>query len=119
MSLHVLAQGSLTGDPQERTSATGKPLVTCLLRVPIDGEESMLASLISLDATACKVLMRLHKGDPVSVAGQGKLTQWTGRDGVEKRGISVTMESMLSVYQARRRRKEAPEQSELEEFTSS
>ena len=115
MSLHVLAQGSLAADPQERASSAGKPFVTCLLRVLVDGEESMLASLIAFDTSAVKALMQLHKGDPVSVAGMGKPTQWTGRDGVEKRGMSVTVQAVLSIYQARKRKREAPEQGELEE----
>ena len=70
----------------------------------------MLASLIAFDAPAVKALMQLRKGDPVSVAGMGKLTQWTGKDGVEKRGISVTVQAVISIYQARKRKREAPEQ---------
>jgi single-stranded DNA-binding protein len=112
MSLHVLAQGTLAGDPQARTSAAGKPYCTALLRVPIDGEESMLLSLIAFDREAVEALLRLHKGDPVSVAGMGKLTQWTGKDGVEKHGLSVTAQAVLSIYQTAKRKREAPEQQE-------
>lgn len=109
MSLHVLAQGSLVSDPQERTSAAGKPYCIASLRVPMDGEESMLASLIAFDAAAVQALLQLHKGDPVSVAGEGKLTSWTGKDGQEKHGLSVTVRVAMSVYQARKRRRDAAE----------
>ena len=69
----------------------------------------MLASLIAFDATAVQALSKLHKGDPISVAGVGKLTQWAGRDGVEKRGLGVTVQAVLTIYQARKRKREAAE----------
>jgi single-stranded DNA-binding protein len=114
MSLSVLCQGSLAGDPQSRTSAAGKLYCTALLRVPLDGEESMLTSLIAFESAAVKALMQLHKGDPVSVAGMGKLTSWTGKEGQERRGISITVQSVLSIYQARKRKREAPAQQDEE-----
>jgi hypothetical protein len=56
-------------------------------------------------------------GDAVSVAGMGKLTQWTGRDNIEKHGISITVQAVLSIYQARKRKREAPEQQDEELMT--
>jgi single-stranded DNA-binding protein len=118
MSLYVLASGTLVADPQPRTSAAGKQYITASMRVPIDGEDSVLASLIAFESDAIKALAQLHKGDPVSVAGQGKLTTWTGRDGTEKRGLGVTVQAVLSVYQARKRMREAQQLEDPRPYSS-
>ena len=83
------------------------------MRVAVDGDESVLASLICFDTTAGKALLALHKGDPLAVAGAGKLTCWTGRDGVEKRGLGVTVTAVLSIYEARKRSRKVTEEAEL------
>jgi hypothetical protein len=90
MSLHVLASGALIADPQCREGAKG-PFTTATIRV--DGD--LLVSVIGL-GDAGERLLRLGKGDPVSVAGPARLTAWTASDGSERHGISVRVEQIIA-----------------------
>jgi single-stranded DNA-binding protein len=103
--LSLLAAGVLVRDPEPRQSKAGKEYVTGLLRVPCDGEDA-LVSVIAFAAVAVQALLALGKGDSIAVTGRAKLTSWT-KDGEEKHGISVVVESVLSAYQVEKRRSAA------------
>ena len=106
--MSILATGTLAADPQRRQAANGNPFATALLRVPTD-DDSVLVSVICFDVGACDRLLRLGKGDSVSITGRAKLTAWTGRDGETRHGLSVVAEQVMSVYQVgRKRRQENP-----------
>lgn len=111
--LNVLASGALTRDPQERTAANGNPYVTAMLRVPVEDGEALFVSLIAFEAQAVEALLALAKGDSVAVAGRAKLSEWTGKDGAEKRGLSVVADRVLTAYQAGKLRKSAREAEEV------
>lgn len=96
--LSILASGTLISDPKSRTSATGKAYATCTMRTPIDGDEAVLVSCIAFDAAAVQAILALSKGDALSVAGNAKLTEWTGQDGSAKRGLSVVCNKVLTPY---------------------
>ena len=105
MSLALLAQGTLVQDPQSRISGKGRAYATALLRAAIVGEEAMLLSLIAFSDTAVGDLLELRKGDQIAITGSGKPSSWTGRDGKECHGLSVTVERVLGLYEVRQRRK--------------
>jgi single-stranded DNA-binding protein len=107
MSLHCMALGTLVADPVRRTSAAGKPFVTASLRVPCDGAEPFLASLIAFSQTAADALAQHGKGDALVVGGRANLKAWMGRDGQEQHGLSIVVESVMSEYQFGKRRKPA------------
>jgi len=103
--LSVLASGTLARDPQQRTSATGKPYCTALLRVPCDDAEALLASIIAFNQEAVQAIMALSRGDSVAVTGKGKLSNWE-KDGEQKYGLSVVAEKVLTPYQLDKRRRQ-------------
>ena len=107
MSLHVLAQGVLIDDPKPRTSAKGSQYCTALLRISVDGDEAMLASLIAFNPQAVEAILRRRKGDAVAISGEGKLAAWTSRDGNEGRGLNICVQNVMSLYAARQRRNES------------
>ena len=111
--LSVLATGTLAADPVRRVSAKGSTFATGLLRIPCDGADATLASLICFDSGAVQALLALHKGDAVSVAGRAALSSWTAKDGTERHGLSVTADRVLSAYQAGKQRKAAREAEEV------
>ena len=82
--------------------------------VSANGAESVLTSLIAFDADAKVALMRLHRGDALAVIGQARLTSWTGKDGEIKRGLGITAESVISIYEVRKR-KSVPAEARTEE----
>jgi single-stranded DNA-binding protein len=104
VSLTILAQGVLTADPVSRTSERGNRFVTGLLRVPVDGDDAMLVSLIAFAPEARELLAGLKKGDSVACTGPAKLSAWTGKDGVERRGLSMTVECAMTLYGVRAKR---------------
>jgi single-stranded DNA-binding protein len=91
--LHLLASGTLIAEPQRREGAKGA-FATAAIRA--SGVEGAVVSVIAFQQAADR-LLGLTKGDAVSVSGQAKLTSWTSRDGTERRGISVTVEHLITV----------------------
>ena len=110
--LNILASGTLVSDPKSRQSATGKAYTTASMRVPTEDGEAMLASLIAFNADAVASILALSKGDCLSVAGRAKLSEWAGQDGVEKRGLSVVADQVLTVYQIEKKRRQASQSAE-------
>jgi single-stranded DNA-binding protein len=99
--LHALILGTLVSDPVRRTTKTGNPFATGTLRVATDDGESILVSVAAFGDMAPRLLAH-HQGSTLSVAGRGKLTSWTGKDGAEKHGISITVTELASAASARR-----------------
>jgi single-stranded DNA-binding protein len=88
MSLHALASGTLTADPQSR-QGTKERFATATLRV-LDGTEALFVSIIGFGKHA-EELLEYAAGDAVAISGKAKLTAWTARDGTERHGISLTI----------------------------
>jgi single-strand DNA-binding protein len=109
MSLHAVAVGTLVGAPAHRTGQSGKDFATGDIRVAAEGE-SVFVSLIAFGDQAQQLLAD-QQGATIAVSGRAKLTSWTGRDGVEKHGLSLMVFEITSVAKARRanadRRQEA------------
>ena len=103
MSLTVLALGTLTADPQERTGGSGKPFVVANLRTATE-DDAVLVSVVAFSDSVKAALLALKKGDSASVTGRAKLTSWTGRDGAEKHGLSIVADGVLTAYAVGKRR---------------
>lgn len=101
MSLYSLVLGSLTADPVRRVGASGKPFATGQVRCATDGADSVLVSLIAFGDAADSLLAH-SVGAVLAVSGRAKLTQWVGRDGTEKHGLSLVIEQIASASSARR-----------------
>jgi single-strand DNA-binding protein len=100
MSLHMLALGTLTADPQRRTSQKGNAFATGNIRCPTE-DDAVFVSVIAFGDQAEQLLAH-RQGSTIAVSGRSKLSNWTGRDGVEKRGLSITVEQIASASAARR-----------------
>jgi single-stranded DNA-binding protein len=100
-----LFSGCLTADPQRRQGSKA-PFATGSLRVQ-DGEDSLFVSLIAFGDKA-EELLEHAAGAAIAVSGRAKLTSWMGRDGAEKRGISVVVEQVAAA-KPRRRSATAPQ----------
>lgn len=107
--LTILASGTLVADPVSRTASNGKTFATGLLRVPVEDGEPVLFSVIAFNAEAVKAILALAKGDACSIAGRAKLTNWTGQDGTENRGLNVVCEKVLTPYLIDKKRRASQE----------
>lgn len=101
--LHALIQGELIADPQERQTATGKLFVTATVRVSTT-EDTTLVGVAAFGEAAGK-LASLRKGDALAATGTLTPRTWTGRDGVERKGLNLTAQAVMTVYEAGKRRR--------------
>jgi len=105
VSIDALIQGRMHGAPRERTSKTGSPFVTAMLRVATRDGGSLFASVICFNGTGCKALMVLGDGDSVAVSGEATLKLYQPRDGGEPRpSLDLLAHAVLSPYHVKRRR---------------
>jgi len=103
MALDILAQGKLVKQPEQRTASNGRPYALAQLAVAMD-DGDVLASCIAFRSEAVDAMMALGKGDVCSVAGRGKVSTWTNRDGETKPSLSITVDAVLTAYHVRRKR---------------
>ncbi len=96
--------GRLGADPVERETKNGKAMVTVSLAVsagrPDADEETVWFSLAAF-GRAAETLARHAKGDLIAAMGPLHRTRFTGRDGQEREGWSLTVESIVSARTVR------------------
>jgi len=109
--LNILATGTLTADPRQRTSAACKPYATATLRVPCEDGDPLLVSVIAFNADAVAAILALARGDSCAIAGRAKLSAWE-KDGEQRHGLSVVADRVLSAYAAGKQRKATREAEE-------
>ncbi|MPZ46979.1 MAG: single-stranded DNA-binding protein [Betaproteobacteria bacterium] len=102
MSIAVMAQGTLVNDPQQRIGSSGKPFALCSLRCATDEDSLIVNAIVFGDAV--DVVMAAKKGDELCLSGAGSLRTWTGKDGQERTGLSITVNRAMSLYEVRKRR---------------
>ena len=91
MSFFALVSGTLAADPQARISSNGKPYAIGTIR-----EDDLFVSWIAFGAFA-EQLLDFSKGSVVSVAGRARLSSWTGKDGAEHHGLSITLAQIIGM----------------------
>jgi single-stranded DNA-binding protein len=103
--ISILTSGTLINKPIQRTSqGSGRKFVTAQIRSAA-ADESFVISLIAFNADVCNALLALDKGDDVCIAGSGKPTTWTGKDGAPAYGLSVVAQQLMTQYRLREKRK--------------
>jgi single-strand DNA-binding protein len=100
--------GRLGKAPEERTSKTGKPMVTASMVTDLGRDNEMFEwfGLIGFGAIG-EVLARHAKGDMVAVGGRLSKSAWKGRDGTERTGFSVCVDAIASARTVRPRKPKA------------
>lgn len=96
--------GRFGGDPVERETRSGKPMATVSIAVnaarPDADPDTEWFSVIAF-GHAAKDLLRHAKGDLCAIMGALQRTRYTGRDGQEREGWSLTAESIVSARMVR------------------
>ena len=106
--LETLCSGKLIKQPELKTGQSGKPYCQFLLGVHVGDPENIVISGIAFGGHAERI-SKLDKGDAVSVVGALKPTEWQDKaTGETRRGLSVTVADVLSVYDISKKRKAAP-----------
>lgn len=104
--MDALIGGKVFGQTARRTSKSGKPFVTCKVRVATGGEgESLFASVIAFDAQPCRALLELGDGDSVALSGTLTPKVWTDKQGQARPAIDVVAHQVLTAYHVTKKRK--------------
>ena len=103
--IDALISGKLIKDPSLRTGQSGNNFAQFLLSVHTGEEQPIVVSGIAFGAVAEKIVL-LKKGDPLSVIGSLKPTEWIDKTTNETRhGLSVTVNNSLSpLYDIKKRK---------------
>ena len=104
MTTTIQIYGRLGRAPEQRSTAAGKAMVNGAMVVDLrrDGEMPEWFSLVAF-GTIDEALARHAKGDMVAVSGRLTKSAWTGRDGAERSGFSVLVDSIASARTVVRR----------------
>lgn len=108
--------GRLAFDPDSRTTAGGKAMVTT--KIPVsekyNGKEKTLWVRVVAFGAAAEQVMRFRKGDKVKVRGKVSLNEWTNRDGEKRTDLECMAWEMVGATEsfATRERRDAPPRSE-------
>jgi single-stranded DNA-binding protein len=107
--IDALVSGKLIRTPELKTGQSGKHYTQFLLSVSIGEEQPVVVSGMSFGETAERIA-RLQKGDPLSVIGSLKPSEWTDKaTGGLKHGLSVTANNSLSPYDIKKRKPPTPD----------
>jgi single-stranded DNA-binding protein len=102
--IDALVSGKLIKDPQLKTGPSGKPYCNFLLSVSVGDEQPTIVSAIAFSETAQRIAL-LKKGDPLSVVGSLKPSEWADKaTGETKHGLNITVNNALSPYDIKKRK---------------
>jgi single-stranded DNA-binding protein len=102
MTTTIQFYGRLCRPPEQRTTAAGKPMTTGTMVVDLgrDAETPEWFSLVSF-GTIAEALAKHHKDDMVAISGRLTKSLWKSRDGVQRTGFSVLVDSIQSARTVR------------------
>jgi len=91
--------GYAAKDAEQRTMREGKPWVRVTLAVPQgskgEGKATDYVGVSYFGDDAAKIIHHLRKGREVYARGRLSLDTWTGRDGDERKGLSMLAWDMV------------------------
>jgi single-strand DNA-binding protein len=87
MTIDCAFYGFLAADAEQRTSKAGKPWTR--LRVGVGKDEAVQWLSVAVFGRDAEAAGELKKGNRIYCEGNIKIDSWTGRDGVERHGLSV------------------------------
>ncbi len=94
--IRFLLTGNLHGDPQARTSKTGKPFTTAKLKADSPDGGQVWCSLIAF-APVGERLAPLKANAAIAVAGRAKVGGWVDRHGEIHGSLDVTVDEILTL----------------------
>jgi single-strand DNA-binding protein len=86
--IEAALQGTLSRDPELKTSAAGKPWCRVSIAVLIDGATTWV-SVAAFGEEAQRLCASAKKGMTLYAEGSLKPSSWEGRDGVKRSGLEL------------------------------
>lgn len=109
MTTTIQIYGRLGRAPEQRSTANGKAITTATMVADLgrDGDMPEWFSLVAF-GTIGEALAKHAKGDMAAISGRLTKSAWTGRDGAERSGFSVLVDSIASARTVRARKQVLP-----------
>jgi hypothetical protein len=103
--IDALLAGKLFGKATERTGQSGKPFVTCNVRLATEGGHAIFAGVIAFAEGPRTALLALADGDSVALSGSLTPKTYTDREGKVRPALDVVAHAVVTAYHVNRRRK--------------
>jgi hypothetical protein len=97
--IDALIGGKLYSKPLQRLGNSGKPFVTCKVRVATGAEDAIFVSVIAFDDKVIHALINLDAGDSISLSGVLTPKVWQG-----KPALDLVAHGILTPYHVKRKR---------------
>lgn len=104
MSVFGLVTGTVQGSPATRSTSKGRPWVSLSIKAQ-GGEGSAFVSVAVFDSDLVALAEGLTDGETVTAQGRLELRAWTGRDGTERSGLSITASQLMRLEKAPQRKR--------------
>ena len=104
----ALISGSLTKNPEQKSSKSGNPYVVATIRTK-DGQESQFWRIMAFSESVREELTRLRDGDALAVQGVMRAEVWTPEGGEPRINLSVIADAVLVARQPKKASAERPE----------
>ena len=88
-SLTAQALGNITSDIELRKTTGGKDFASFTVAVNHDRDNTSFVKVAVWGKTAEFVSRNFGKGDPISVAGTGKINTWEAKDGTKRTDFEI------------------------------
>ena len=103
--IDALVSGHLQGAPKGRTTKTGNPFATCVVRVSIRDGSSVFVNVIAFASPAVTALLALGDGDAIAMAGELTPKVYTPQGGEPRPSLDLLAHAVMSAYHLARKRK--------------
>lgn len=101
MSLAAMSIGTLVTEPEIRKSRfDSRPFTVARMSAETGDGQSVQVSLVAFGSAGPK-LAALTKGDSLAVSGRAKPIAWRDREGVQRAGLDLYVETMQTLYDVR------------------
>lgn len=98
MPMHISAYGRLGRDPEQHETKAGAVMAVGPVAVDAsrDPEGPPVWVRVLAFGRQAEALLRLRRGDPVSVSGRLQVSHFTGKDGVARESWELMVDAIVS-----------------------
>ena len=98
--IEALVSGKMLAKPTQKEGKNKKPFVLARVTAQSHSEDSVTVSVIAFNEDAQETLLKLDKGDLVSIAGKASPKLWEDLKGEKHSSLDLVANNVLTVYQA-------------------
>lgn len=98
--IEALVSGKMLAKPTQKEGKNKKPFVLARVTAQSHNEDSVTVSVIAFNEDAQETLLKLDKGDLVSIAGKASPKLWEDPKGEKHSSLDLVANRVLTVFDA-------------------